>query len=476
MTNNLVLPLLALVLTILAAFFPFQREDEPPPDWRRSLRDTKAGFLITGASLLLFAAAVLIWPGVFKGGSSVAVAAAVGAIVAALAAAGGPGRSGFAVGMAVLGTSLLHLLSYAGVSEAVGATQVAFLVGAFVAAFATGGVPAKSSGGYLCALAAVPIISVDFLGRMKVPGSDSAASSGVVLGLAFLVAALVAGVIGRASSKAVARSLAGIVLLAAVGYLASWKYLGNSDLGNLWLGGIAVGAVVNFIMAGEAEPEPFRFILATVIWLGAATVAFGMNLGYGMAVSLLGGVCALVVFGNVRALMTLAVVLSVLVYRLFRELFPEEAKAPDIGQHYTMIGIAIGALLPLLPVEWAKGRSLGGARSAIAASLWLLILLGLPVAASVLLGSKGAIGMVIGLGFAAVVEGLRGVASLAPVGIATGLGALTVLTYGWLGDWTDLERAVKIRAVIVVSVVILVLAALLFGVSREKASDVPAEQ
>jgi hypothetical protein len=476
MTNNLVLPLLALVLAVLAALFPSQREDESPLDWRRLIRDTRSGFFISALFLLIFGAAVMVWPAVFKNGGPIAISAAMGAIVSALAAAAPGARTAFAVGMAVLGTAILHLLSATGVIMAVGGVQVAFLVGAFIAAFATGGAPAKSNNGYLCALAAVPIVSVNFLGQMKVPGSDGAATGGIALGLAFLVAAVGAGLLEKAKAAEIIRAGSGVVALACIGYLACWQFLGNTDLGNLWFGGIVVGVIVHFILAGEEEPEPFRFIVATVIWLGAATVAFGFNLGYGMAVALLGGACSLVILGSMRGLMTLAVVLSVLIYRLFRELFPEEAKAPDIGQHYTMIGIAIGALLPLLPIEWLRARNLiSGWRSSIAVVLWLLILLGLPVAASVLLGSKGAIGMVIGLGFAAVIEGLRGTLSLAPVGIATGIGALTVLTYGWLGDWTDLERAVKIRAVVVVSVVILVLAALLFGISRERATA-PAEQ
>jgi hypothetical protein len=200
-----------------------------------------------------------------------------------------------------------------------------------------------------------------------------------------------------------------------------------------------------------------------------------MHLGYGMAVSLLAGAGTLVLFGNIRGLMTMSVAAAILVYRLFRELYPAEARALDIGQHYTMIGVAIGALLPLLPLEWARNKNLSGPRSNTAIALWLLILAGLPVASAILLGSKGAIGMVVGLSFAAVIEGLRGAASLAPMGIALGLGSITILSYSWLGDWTDLERGIKTRAVLFVAVILLAFAAALFGISRTQATE-PAKQ
>lgn len=467
MTNNLVLSLLALALAILAALFPLGQEDETSPTLKARIAEIRAGSVIAALAIALFGGAVTIWPTTFLYGSSLALAMAIGAVVGIFAAGSDPGRRGFAFGMAVLGTAVLHFLAPAGMGNA----QVAFATGCFVAAFATGGLQPKLTGAYVCAFSAVLLVAVDFLGRIAGRGGDPASAAGTTLGLACLIAAVLTGVVGRFSGSATVRGGVGFLALLLIGYLACWQYLSSSMLGNLWFGGVVVGVAVHLLLSGEEEPEAFRFVLATVIWLGAATVAFGLNLGYGMSVTLLGGAAALVLFGNVRGLMAIAVAAAILVYRMFRELFPEEAKALDIGQHYTMVGIAIGALLPLLPLEWARGMKIAGWRTTAATVVWLLILLGLPVAAAVLLGSKGAIGMVVGLSFAAVVEGLRGSLSLAPAGIAMGLGSLTVLSYGWLGDWTDLERAIKLRAVVVVSIVALILGAALFGLSRGKAPE-----
>lgn len=475
MTNNLVLSLLALILAVLAALFPFRREDQPPAELPQRIREIRFGVFLTAIVLSLFAVAVTVWPAVFGGGSSsepglggswIAVALAIGALVSACSSAAPEGASGFAMGMAVFGASLVRLLPASSIASA----QIAFIAGTFIAAFATGGIGGKLSGGYLCSLSAVFIVSADFLGRSSL-GSDPASTSGEALGFAFLIAAIVSGVAGRFSKSGLVRGGLGFVTLLLVGYIGCWKYLGSDELAMLWIGGVVVGGIVHLLLLGEERAEPFRFVLATVIWLGAATVAFGLNKdgrGYGMAICLLGGASLLVLLGNTRGLMTLCVAASVLIYRLFRELQPEEAKAPDIGQHYTMIGITIGALLPLLPLEWGRSRTIAGWRAALAGTIWLLILIGLPIAASVLLGSKGAVGLVVGLSLAALVEGLRGTVTLAPVGLAAGIGSLTVLTYGWLGDWTDLERAVKVRAVIFVAAAMLVLSGALFGISRRE--------
>ncbi|HTQ09872.1 MAG TPA: hypothetical protein VMI31_07360 [Fimbriimonadaceae bacterium] len=468
MTNNLVLPLLALVLAVLAAIFPLRREEQTAPVLRQRVREIRAGALVAAVAVILFAVAATLWPSVFDHGSAVALGIAAGAVVGACSSAARRSQPGFVLGLVVLGASALRLLPPAGIQEA----QIGFVAGIFVAAFATGGLHAQGGGGFLAVLASIAIVSADFLGKLAVPGSDPAAATGSVLAIAFLVSALVAGVVGRFTDRRLVQDGIGFVLLLLVGYLACSKLLEGSSLAMLWAGGVVVGGIVHLILAGDDKPDSLRFVLSAVIWLAAATVAFGIDHeAYGMAVTLLGGVCTLALMGNLRGLASITVAAAILVYRLFRELYPDDARAPDIGQHYTMIGIAIGALLPLLPLEWARSRDVSGWKAVVSMAVWLLILIGLPIAGSVLLGSKGAIGMVVGLSFAPIIDGLRGMTDLAPAGIGLGMGALSVLSYGWLGDWTDLERGVKIHAVIVVGIISLVLGAALMGLSRSPSKE-----
>lgn len=454
MSNPVVLPILALVLAILGALFPLRTADPPLPATR-----LRAGVAICAAFLALFVIATLVWPEVFVDGASVALALAIGAAASVFAEGAGKSRAGFAIGLAVLGASLLP---FVGVGADI---QIAFVVGAFVGAFTTASREA-SGGGQLATIGALAIVGADLLGRYATRSDSPAASTGSLLGLALLLSIVVTGVVGRATPSRLIAEGIGIIVLLAAGFAACAGYLASAQLAGLWIGGVVVGIIVHLVLSGESEPEPFRFVLCAVIWLAAATVAFGLGLGYGMAVALLAGFATLALVGSIRGVMTLSVALAILVYRFFREMHPEESKALDIGQHYTMVGMAIGALVPLMPLEWRRDWLPAGWKAVFARGLWTVVLIGIPVAAAVFLGSKGAIGMIVGLSLAAVVEGLRDKVGLETLNISTGMACTTTLMYGWLGDWTDIDRGAKMKAVVIVAVVALVVAAALMGVSR----------
>lgn len=454
MSNPLVLPILALVLALLGALLPLRSPDPPPVAVR-----VRAGAGVCAAFLVLFLIATLVWPQVFVDGASIALALAMGSAASVLAEGAGRSRPGFAIGLTVLG---IALLPFVGVGAGV---QIAFIVGAFLGAFTTASREA-SGGGRLATIAAVAVVGADLLGRYATRSDSPAAATGSLLGIALLLAIVVSGVVARSSASRLITEGLGFIVLLAAGFAACAGYLASAQLAGLWVGGAVVGVIVHLVLAGENEPEPFRFVLCAVIWLAAATVAFGLGLGYGMAVALLAGFATLALFGSTRGVMTLSVALAILIYRFFREMHPEESKALDIGQHYTMVGMAIGALVPLMPLEWRRDWIPAGWRAVAARALWAVILLGIPVAAAVFLGSKGAIGMIVGLSLAAVVEGLRGNVGLETLNIGVGVGGVTTLMYGWLGDWTDIDRGAKMKAVVVVAIVALVVAAALMGISR----------
>lgn len=271
----------------------------------------------------------------------------------------------------------------------------------------------------------------------------------------------------RTQTSQTLRSLVSLLLLALVGSLASWKFLGSLELAAIWASAVVIGGIVHLIFEGETEPTPLRFVLSSIIWIATATVAFGLKLGYGMAVALIGGASSLIILGSIRGLMSMAIALSILIYRFFRELQPEGARALDIGQHYSLVGITLGALLPLLPIEWSRSTR---TKSSLAGVLWLLLLIGIPVAVSLLLGGKGAVGLVVGFAFASLIEGARGSVTLEAIGIAAGLGALTTLSYGWLVPLMDLGRDEKTKGLVGVAVAVVIIGSLLNWVGKKDAA------
>lgn len=461
MTNPILLLVVAVVLTFLAGFFPLENPSPDDASVKQRIKEISSGAYLAGLLAILFLAATKIWPNTFHDGVNLAMAAVFGIVVSLFSASADRRFSSFPIGMAVVGGALVHL---SGASTGEG--HLAYIVGTLVGAIATSGGRPKMHGAYLAVLAAAAIGAADFLGH-RADGSEAASVTGLVLGLSSLIASIVAG-LQRTGKSDVLQGLSSLLVLILVGGLACWRFLGSLDLAAIWVGSVVTGAVVHFVFEGEGDPTPFRFVLCTVIWIAAATVAFGVKLGYGMSISILGGVAALTILRSVRGLMSMGVAISILVYRFFRELQPEGAKALDIGQHYSMVGLAIGALMPLLPIEWSRGRGAWtGGRSAGIWMLWLLILLGVPVAASILLGAKGAVGIVVGFSFASVIEGTRGTASLETVGIATGLGALTTLSYGWLTPLMNLGREEKTRALLIVAVLAAAVGAGIFVLGKK---------
>jgi hypothetical protein len=85
---------------------------------------------------------------------------------------------------------------------------------------------------------------------------------------------------------------------------------------------------------------------------------------------------------------------------------------------------------------------------------------------AVVLGAKGIVGFVAGLGFAAFIDGLRGGSSILPIALTGGLGALVAVSYSWFTKLLDLTREEKQIAFYWIAGVALGLGALVALVSK----------
>jgi hypothetical protein len=233
----------------------------------------------------------------------------------------------------------------------------------------------------------------------------------------------------------------------------------------LFMGGMAIGVAVNWLM-DDNETDALRPLISAILWIGLATLGFGMRKGYGMSLGLLGGASTLLLLGNVRALLTMGPLAGLVMYRVFREVHVEATRALDIGQHYALIGLALGALMPLMPVEWLRTRmALTGPRVPSAGVLWMVLLAATPIAAALVLGPKGVVGFVAGLGFASLLEAIRSGPSLQSLSLGLGLASATTFIFQFLGENTTLTRDEKMSMLMPLAIGIGVAVLVLLAIS-----------
>lgn len=322
-------------------------------------------------------------------------------------------------------------------------------------------------------------LAANFLGS-RWPGEKVADS-----GLAFGLVAVLSGIIAVGLSRAIQRergadtARAGLYLVIAAalvllgGTVVGRRYLFLDDAWHIFGAAVLAALVVNWFLPDSRQSSNLRFLIAAVVWIALATIAFGLRKGYGMSISLMGGMGMMLLIGNRRALMTMGPVLALVMFRVFREMHSEAYRAIDIGQHYAIIGLLLGAALPLIPIEWSRIlRPASSGSVAGAAFLWVVLLLGILPAAAVLLGPKGLVGFVAGLGIGSVIEGMRGSNSLHVLSLGAGLAGAGSLIYGWLGDYLDKTREAKLGVLYGVVGVLVVVALIIAAMTPRQEEEI----
>ena len=225
----------------------------------------------------------------------------------------------------------------------------------------------------------------------------------------------------------------------------------------------ALTGVVLFFLMPEEEGESSRVGLAAVVGIGLATVAYGLGRGAGMGLAALGAVGLLLALDNRRAALALGPLVGLTLYRILRDAGTGATRALDIAQHYTLLALVLGLVLPLLPTDWLRNRT-----SALGIALWSVVALAAAPLVVVALGMRGGIGLVVGLGTSGLVAALRPFGSrrqgdteapsptvspsartslqgepsreLLPLALGSGLAGSTILALSWLGDDSTLAR------------------------------------
>ncbi|MEA2552281.1 MAG: hypothetical protein QOJ65_457 [Fimbriimonadaceae bacterium] len=415
---------------------------------------------VLGACIILFLLA-FIW----KGWDSDATHAAIGLVLGAIGttAARSVPRAGRLLASIALAAACSGLLLWAPAEWRLLA-QLGAIAGAALASWLLEVRSASLVSSAIFPISLAAIVAVDALGA-KAMAADAFTSSGTVLGVAAAAAGVLALLASLRGVKSGVQQIIGVALLALAGVVVGYRYLGTRDAWILFVAGVVLAVVVNWFMDDESD-DSLRPLIAAVMWIGLATVAFALRRGYGMSLSLLGGTSTLLLLGNSRGLLTLGPLAGLVMYRVFREEHVNATRALDIGQHYALVGLAIGALLPLLPTEWLKGReAISGPRLPSAAVLWLVLVTAAPMGIAIVMGPKGVVGFVAGLGFSALLESIRYTRSLQPLSLGLGLSAATTIVFRFLGDNTSMTREEKIGILLPLAGALAVLVIVLLIVS-----------
>ena len=124
------------------------------------------------------------------------------------------------------------------------------------------------------------------------------------------------------------------------------------------------------------------------------------------------------VLGEKRGLITCGPLFGLVLYRLFREAHVDASRALDLGQHYALMGFAIGAVLPALPERWWATKPSNAILQGVGGLLWTAVWAGAPFLAALLLGPKGVVGFVAGVGFCTLFSVTGPAPSLLPLAAA----------------------------------------------------------
>lgn len=323
------------------------------------------------------------------------------------------------------------------------------------ALLSSGSTGEKRMGGWHFAAASAVVNTGLILGALR--GDDRSAMGFALMGLAVVLLLCAKTLIGGIKPL---QSGIGIGICFAI---AAWgiggKYL-EIPMAPLVAAIGAVCALLTFWLVEESdESTTTNVALSSLIWVAAATVAFGQARGYGMAILTLSGFAVFVALGARRAIVMLGVPLGLLVYRIFMEQHAGATRTMEVSQHYAVIGAIFGAMLPIALAEF--GGKIREKNMGIQAPIVGLLAIGVTtlglVSSLFLVDVHGGVGLLIGLTLSPIIMALKYDSSETLLGICAALGAGMTLLFGFVESKLGIERDVKVKLVIYLAVGVLVL-------------------
>lgn len=320
-------------------------------------------------------------------------------------------------------------------------------------------------------IASFGVLATDRLGGLSgTPNLETAGQTiAIALGIACVLASLGASMVKERGDAL--HPWIGTILTMGAAVLVAESYFQIAS--GMIVAAVAGAAALVTHYTIRARGQTFGFTLATLIWLGVATLTFGYAKGFGMALAWTIGVATLLFLGERRALLATGPLASLVAYRLFREYQKDAVRAFDIGQHYAVVGLVLAAGLALLLLEF--GRTADAAKSPakteVGLDLGLIGALGLQVCAFVLLSAKGAVGFLVGTGLVPFVAGLRGDRDESGLAVGLGFACLSPVLCSVLVEKLDLARDEKQSFLIVGVACVAVVAVLAMLLTPQKSES-----
>lgn len=260
----------------------------------------------------------------------------------------------------------------------------------------------------------------------------------------------------------------GVVLLLPLGYFLATRVVWVGDFALLAAAGVGAAVLAAWMLPEHKRADAFRFVLVAVVFLSLATLAFSLRRGFGMATVGCFAVIAATMIGSRQAVLAASPLLGLGLFRAIREMHPDATRALDIGQHYALIGILLGAMMVMAGFTFAAQSPESALRRLAMGVAVLMAVVLAPVGLIVLLGSKGSVGLLIGLFLGPVLLGMSGHKAMGSWVWTLPMASVLGLALGPLeqaAEWTRTEKLPWVGWLAVAVAALCVVAWLLRGVT-----------
>ena len=187
-----------------------------------------------------------------------------------------------------------------------------------------------------------------------------------------------------------------------------------------------------------------------------------------MSIAAFAGVLIILILDRRDVLVTVSPIVALVFFRLFTEMFPNSTRALDIGQHYGLLGLLAGIAVVIVVMEsLERFGKVEGLKARSAGALTCVIAFGVVLAATVFLGQKGSVGLLVGLCLGPAVKSLGSRVSAGSFALSLALVAAFIIAHPSLSTDVDLDHQGKQILVLWTGGIVLVLGLVTAWLARE---------